>query len=125
MDTTLRTLLVQSANNECTECHTVGKVEIHHKDRDRANNHPDNLVVLCKPCHWKKHPKGSRLRGGRQRNHRVIVMFEPDEYKAIKAQAGLVPVSRWIRAMALGQDVDAKTLTELLKASIAQAKAAK
>jgi hypothetical protein len=30
-------------------------VEIHHKDRDRANNAPDNLEVLCINCHRRTH----------------------------------------------------------------------
>lgn len=30
----------------------------HHKDRDRSNNDPDNLEVLCHSCHAKEHQKG-------------------------------------------------------------------
>lgn len=31
------------------------KVQPHHKDRNRSNNKPDNLIVLCKSCHVKAH----------------------------------------------------------------------
>ena len=27
----------------------------HHKDRNRANNSPDNLEILCQSCHMKSH----------------------------------------------------------------------
>ena len=30
-------------------------LEVHHKDRDRTNNDPENLVVLCKNCHGWEH----------------------------------------------------------------------
>lgn len=28
---------------------------IHHKDRNRKNNRPENLQVLCPNCHWRVH----------------------------------------------------------------------
>lgn len=32
---------------------------------------------------------------------RVIVLLKPEEYKKVKAEAGLVPISTWIRNMLL------------------------
>jgi 5-methylcytosine-specific restriction endonuclease McrA len=28
---------------------------VHHKDRNRRNNHPDNLEVMCRACHAREH----------------------------------------------------------------------
>ena len=30
---------------------------IHHKDRNRDNNEPGNLILLCRDCHFKNHRK--------------------------------------------------------------------
>ena len=30
---------------------------VHHKDRNRDNNDPENLVLLCRDCHFKIHSK--------------------------------------------------------------------
>ena len=30
---------------------------IHHKDADRHNNEPENLVLLCRACHLKRHSR--------------------------------------------------------------------
>lgn len=32
-----------------------GNLGVHHKDYDKKNNDPSNLVVLCWPCHKKTH----------------------------------------------------------------------
>ncbi len=32
-------------------------MECHHKDKDRTNNHPDNLMLLCRNCHFYIHGK--------------------------------------------------------------------
>jgi len=34
---------------------TFVEPEIHHRDRDRENNHLDNLLVLCPSCHSMMH----------------------------------------------------------------------
>lgn len=35
---------------------------IHHKDRCRTNNHPDNIEMLCRVCHGYEHAfEGSGL----------------------------------------------------------------
>ena len=31
--------------------------EVHHKDKDRENNNPENLQILCNPCHSRLHGK--------------------------------------------------------------------
>lgn len=46
----------------CERCNLTSTFEahpIHHKDRDRSNNIPRNLEVLCRTCHTKEHSKDS------------------------------------------------------------------
>lgn len=49
---------ISQKGENCNEC-GVGPEEaniiVHHIDRDRDNNHIDNLEVLCKSCHGDKH----------------------------------------------------------------------
>jgi len=39
----------------CQECGSEERVEIHHMDGDRENNHIDNLIPLCRSCHQGVH----------------------------------------------------------------------
>lgn len=41
-------------------------LDVHHKDGNRQNNTPDNLIVLCRSCHNKEHgtlPPWQRRKG--------------------------------------------------------------
>lgn len=40
---------------------------VHHLDHDPSNNHPDNLVSLCAPCHLREEAKWKRSAKGKQR----------------------------------------------------------
>ena len=43
-------------NCQCEICNKIILTpNIHHIDRDRTNNHPNNLIVLCVRCHRKIH----------------------------------------------------------------------
>lgn len=33
-----------------------GDLAIHHIDKGKTNHHPDNLILLCRPCHITVHP---------------------------------------------------------------------
>lgn len=46
---------------ECERCGSTKNLLVHHKDRDRYNNNPDNLERLCKSCHQKEHDAGINL----------------------------------------------------------------
>lgn len=49
--------LVQAAGR-CCRCSGDGKesrLEVHHRDRDKRNQAPDNLIVLCHRCHMQEH----------------------------------------------------------------------
>lgn len=38
----------------CAKCGTAGYA-IHHVDKNRLNDNPDNLIYLCIQCHFNKH----------------------------------------------------------------------
>lgn len=44
---------------KCPKCgrglDSVDRFEVHHKDRDPTNGDPENLVALCRECHYDKH----------------------------------------------------------------------
>lgn len=46
--------------DRCEDCGTGEKLHVHHKDRNPANNHPDNLAILCSSCHLKLHWREDR-----------------------------------------------------------------
>ena len=55
-----QTRLLKIANRcQCEQCGCSYSVydsfELHHKDGDRTNNSPDNLIWLCNSCHKKAH----------------------------------------------------------------------
>jgi len=60
--------------DKCERCGSTTFLCVHHKDRNRNNNTPDNLETVCKRCHQIEHecwkafegvttiPKGSTLK---------------------------------------------------------------
>lgn len=49
---------------KCGECYFPdypGNVGVHHKDMDKTNNDPSNLMVLCWPCHRELHRRDDPL----------------------------------------------------------------
>ena len=44
-------------------CNSTANLDVHHKDKNRKNNKPKNLTVLCRYHHLKEHGKdnGTRL----------------------------------------------------------------
>lgn len=54
--------IILDAKGHCEICGLEGKIGIiknslviHHIDRDRTNNQIQNLMVVCRKCHWKIH----------------------------------------------------------------------
>ena len=43
------------ARVQCVTCKAKTNLHVHHKDRNPANNSPENLEVLCASCHLKLH----------------------------------------------------------------------
>ena len=48
-------LKLRSNNITCEKCKKIRALQIHHKDRNRKNNHISNLKILCRVCHRKEH----------------------------------------------------------------------
>ena len=42
----------------CQLCGSTKKLEAHHIDKNRENNSLENLIVVCKKCHWGIFHKG-------------------------------------------------------------------
>lgn len=41
--------------DKCERCGSTLNLCVHHRDRNRFNNVPENLETLCKSCHQKEH----------------------------------------------------------------------
>ena len=51
---------IVKAAGQCNRCSHDGsdsRLGIHHKDRDKRNQDPENLEVLCHRCHMQEHAK--------------------------------------------------------------------
>ena len=65
----------------CEECGAAGRLERHHVNEDPTDNRPENVMVLCMPCHYAKHEPlrcadcGRFVSGETARN-----TYEPDNY---------------------------------------------
>lgn len=57
------------AGQNCQECGTTGKLQVHHIDMNPANNEPSNIMTLCAACHTSWHWK--------QGNHRELICLKP------------------------------------------------
>lgn len=56
---------LELTRSSCELCKRPAKrLELDHKDRDRTNNSPDNLWLLCPSCHKKKEYANGRRRRG-------------------------------------------------------------
>lgn len=53
--------------NACARCSAIDNLLVHHRDNVHTNNAPENLEVLCSPCHTSHHKSEwwSRKRAGR------------------------------------------------------------
>lgn len=56
----------QHIKSHCERCSSQRNLVVHHIDRERTNNDPDNLETICRSCHHAEHeihnwPKGEAL----------------------------------------------------------------
>ena len=49
------------AAEKCAICGGVKSLQVHHKDADRTNHHPENLITLCSSCHQRVHSKNLEI----------------------------------------------------------------
>lgn len=47
-----RKKLAKTSEPRCLWCDTTERVVMHHVDHDRTNHADDNLIWLCRKCHW-------------------------------------------------------------------------
>lgn len=99
---------MEEQQNRCVDCGYDGprwQFQVHHRDRDKRNNSPSNLAVLCIPCHRKEHGQNvSRKRvPGRssdwERLDSVVRLRLSTEEKElwVDAAGGSRKLSQWIR----------------------------
>lgn len=51
---TMRKRIIK-ANPFCVSCKSTEYLHVHHLDGSPYNNKPNNLCVICAPCHYKEH----------------------------------------------------------------------
>jgi hypothetical protein len=52
-----KALIANPDNAWCRWCLNAFAEVVHHKDHNKQNNNPDNLIPLCKHCHATYHAK--------------------------------------------------------------------
>ena len=48
-------------SDKCLICGKTHNLQVHHKDENRNNNQPENLVTLCNSCHLRVHSKNLEI----------------------------------------------------------------
>jgi hypothetical protein len=56
-----RLVILRRASGKCEICGDHAN-RVHHVDGDKSNHATDNLLAVCKPCHWALHTGDSRPR---------------------------------------------------------------
>lgn len=53
----IKVALIKERGASCERCgYAIMEIlQLHHKDRDRSNNTPQNLEILCPNCHFEEH----------------------------------------------------------------------
>ena len=46
---------------KCEICGKCEELQVHHKDKNRTNNHPSNLITLCNSCHLRIHSQNLKI----------------------------------------------------------------
>ncbi|MFA6109801.1 MAG: HNH endonuclease signature motif containing protein [Candidatus Latescibacterota bacterium] len=84
-------LLVHRDGERCQICGRVPPevyLEVDHKDGDETNDADENLWLLCRSDHRKKHPRGKNKKGEHIVTKRVVSV---DNYKEIVDQSRMSP----------------------------------
>jgi len=85
----LRRLAYKALGGKCEECGSTIQLVIHHKDGNPNNNDEENLALLCRRCHKRKHPHINPLKRAVHnrktlgRKKKVIIYLYPDEIEML------------------------------------------
>jgi 5-methylcytosine-specific restriction endonuclease McrA len=60
----------------CNDCHNLRATQIHHIDKNPDNHILDNIALLCKTCHLKRHKKLTKTIIRRPRLRRIAGVFK-------------------------------------------------
>lgn len=52
---------IREAVGACQACGSLGRLDIHHRDRNKHNHESSNLVVLCHRCHMQEHARAGEM----------------------------------------------------------------
>lgn len=63
----LREVILARDGYRCMLCGAREYLHIHHRDGDRTNDAPDNLITLCDRCHSRVHAHQANQRAFRER----------------------------------------------------------
>ncbi len=56
---------------KCQICGNIKKLQVHHRDRNKKNNKPENLMKICQRCHMKIHIKAGDWGKGKKKSKQV------------------------------------------------------
>lgn len=51
----VRSKIIERDDNKCVKCGDIKDLQVHHIDKNNRNNNSDNLITLCKKCHYLEH----------------------------------------------------------------------
>lgn len=67
---------------ECAICGWKDRLELHHRNRNKSDNRPENGVCLCRSCHVAIHQDGNIHRGIK----RVRTLYQETKARADAAE---------------------------------------
>jgi len=82
----MRRIVISNYNSQCANCGKQTR-EVHHIDANRKNNELDNLILLCRSCHFAVHKIMGSFKGytkGRVLTSYINVYLFVDEFEEIR-----------------------------------------
>jgi len=61
----------------CQDCGSTGRLDIHHRDRNKRNQERSNLAVLCHQCHMQEHARAGETGADRMWQRRRLGTTSP------------------------------------------------
>lgn len=73
----LRSRAEKLRKKSCQRCGATANLQVHHKDRNPANNAPDNIETLCSSCHTTTHWEEGKVPNQKKRNFFCKICGKP------------------------------------------------